>query len=107
MTVKPISPKEAFEAYAHLPDKVTKTWNALIVKNRSGRGSVVKQDDAVEALRAAMSEDHQDLIPRQRVFDEGWLEIEEVFRAAGWKVEYDKPAYCETYPATFTFTARK
>lgn len=107
MSVKPLSPKEAFEKYDHMPDKVIETWNKLILKNRSGRTSIVKQNDAVEALRGAMSDEHQDLISRQEVFDEGWLEIEEVFRAAGWKVEYDKPAYCETYEATFTFTSRK
>jgi hypothetical protein len=31
------------------------------------------------------------------------LDIEDTYREAGWKVEYDKPAYCENYPANFTF----
>lgn len=102
---KPLSPDEAFEKYDHLDPKVIETWNKLILKHRSGRRSVIKQDDAVEALRSAMtSATSEYIMPRQRVFDEGWLEIEEVFRAAGWDVEYDKPGYNETYPATFTFT---
>lgn len=108
MTTKPISPKEAFEGFDQLPPKVLDTWNKLIVKNRSGRRSVVMQNSAIEALRGAMTSANSDtLIPRQMVFDEGWLNIEEVYRANGWNVEYDKPGYNETYEASFTFTARK
>jgi hypothetical protein len=36
-----------------------------------------------------------------------FLNIEEAYRANGWKVEYDKPAYCETYDASYTFTEIK
>ena len=112
MSVKPISPNEAFVTTEHLPPKVIETWNKLIVKNRSGRTSIVLQNDAVEALRTAMSDDGDyrqagNSVSRDDVFKEGWLEIEEVFRAAGWKVEYDKPAYCETYEASFTFTPKR
>lgn len=102
MTIKPISPKEAFEGYDTLPPKVIETWNKLIIKNRSGRTSIVFQTDAVEALRTAMSDagDYRqggNSVSRDDVFKNGWLNIEEVFRAAGWKVEYDKPGYNENY----------
>jgi len=43
---------------------------------------------------------------RDEVFDKGWLNIEPMYRAAGWKVVYDKPAYNESYEPTFTFTKR-
>ncbi len=32
-----------------------------------------------------------------------WLNVEELYRAQGWTVTYDKPGYNESYPATFTF----
>jgi hypothetical protein len=35
------------------------------------------------------------------------LDIEPIYREAGWIVEYDKPAYCENYDANFTFTIPK
>ncbi len=40
---------------------------------------------------------------RAVVFAKGWLEVEDIYRKAGWKVKYDKPAYSENYPATFKF----
>ena len=40
---------------------------------------------------------------RNEIFNKGWLNIEEVYRSAGWKVNYDKPAYNESYDAYFTF----
>lgn len=36
-----------------------------------------------------------------------WLNFEGAYRRAGWKVEFDKPGYNESYPATFKFTAYK
>jgi hypothetical protein len=45
-------------------------------------------------------------VSRQEVFDNQWLDIEDIYREAGWKVSYDKPAYNETYKAYFTFSRR-
>ena len=46
-------------------------------------------------------------VTRSTLFDNNWLDIEPIYRRAGWVVEYDKPAYCEDYPATFTFKLPK
>ena len=37
----------------------------------------------------------------------GWLDVEGIYRKAGWDVEYDSPGYCEDYPATFKFRKKK
>ena len=42
-------------------------------------------------------------ITSQDVLDKDYLNIEEVFRAVGWVVIYDKPAYNESYEPTFEF----
>jgi hypothetical protein len=42
-------------------------------------------------------------LKKQQIFDDNLLDVEEVYEKAGWKVEYDKPAFNESYPATFTF----
>jgi hypothetical protein len=44
---------------------------------------------------------------REDVFKNGWLNVEHLYETHGWKVEYDKPAYNEDYPATFKFIERK
>lgn len=42
-------------------------------------------------------------VPRNVVFANKWLDIEDIYREQGWRVDYDKPAYNENYQASFTF----
>lgn len=92
--VKPITPEEVVSKKEEiLPDFVFESFNYLIAQNWKGGSSSFKQDDVVNLIREKMSGD----------FDIRWLDVEPVYRRAGWKVEYDKPGYCESYSATFTF----
>jgi hypothetical protein len=40
------------------------------------------------------------------IYDNHWLDVEEIFEKNGWSVSYDKPGYCESYDASFEFTAK-
>lgn len=40
------------------------------------------------------------------VYGKQYLDVEDIYRKEGWKVVYDKPAYCETYEPTFTFSKK-
>ena len=44
---------------------------------------------------------------RQELFDNHYLDIEPAYRNAGWKVEFDKPGYNETYDSYFVFSKKK
>ena len=48
-----------------------------------------------------------DEVNRQTIFKNSWLDIEPIYRRAGWLVKYDKPGYCENYLANFTFKLPK
>lgn len=97
--MKPITPKEVGAKKAEvLPPDVIDEWNKAIATAWDGASAEVVQDDIVAALAKRMNVD------REQVFERGWVEVEEMYRAAGWRVSYDKPAYNESYPATFTFT---
>jgi len=97
--MEPIRPEEVGAAKAKaVPDAVIDVFNQLIVKHFSGRSAVIRQDEALAAIMVVMNCD------RHSVFTNKWLDVEEAFRAAGWKVKYDKPGYCESYEATFTFS---
>jgi len=94
----PITPQEVVKAKKDAsPDEVIQVVNRLIGKNWNGHSATIKQDDIVADLASRLD------VPRQKVFDELWLEFEDLYRKAGWKVTYDKPGYNETYPATFEF----
>lgn len=97
--MKPITPQEVSQV-KQIPDFVIECFNNLIAKHyRSGRAKVIQND----VIAAILATDPTNL-ERHMIFDSGWLDVEEVYRATGWKVEYDKPAYCESYDAFFVFS---
>lgn len=94
--IKPVSPEEISPASA-FPDSVIEVWNTLINRNYRNGKSKIYQEEAAQALAAAHS------CSETYVYDQGWLDIEEMYRKAGWRVEYDRPAYNENYRAVFYF----
>jgi hypothetical protein len=100
MSVRPITPSDAGEKRV-FPDGVLTAFNELIEANYDGGEAIVKQPDAVREIRRNMNCTAQD------VYDKGWLNVEDVYRAAGWKVEYDKPGYNENYTAFFRFKRKR
>lgn len=99
MKIKPITPNDASIAFLEaIPDVVIETFNEFIC-NINSNSITIKQDDIVNAIIKKG-------ISRDEIFLNHWLDVEKIYEEAGWKVEYDKPAYNESYPATFTFTPK-
>lgn len=100
--MKPISPQDiAATKEAILPDDVIDEWNKIIAEQFSGGSAEIEQSEIVARIAKRMK------VPREHVFKRGWVDIEELYRKAGWRVEYDKPGYNETYEATFTFRKKR
>lgn len=96
----PISPEEVRKKRIdYIPSIVFDTINELILSKFNGKESVVNQDDILNRICTEESG-----MSRHYVFEHHYLDIEDFYREKGWKVKYDKPAYCESYPATFTFS---
>lgn len=101
--VKPITPSQVIKKKKDgIPDFVIEAFNTLIAKNFNGHSSTLRQEDVLQVILAASPEG----TTSDKVFDEHWLDVEDIFRKAGWDVEYDKPAYNETYEPTFKFTPK-
>lgn len=99
---KPITPAEvAKQRTTDIPSGVVDEWNKAITEAFDGQSAVIKQNAIVDALVRRMECD------RNEVFRQHWLDIEEVFRVAGWRIAYDKPGFNESYEATFAFTVRR
>ena len=98
--VKPITPKEV-RAGNHIPLFVIDAFNSCIAAKFNAGTAVVKQDDVIEKLVRISG------VTRDLIFERGWLNVESLYEKSGWSVSYDKPAYNETYPATFTFEEKK
>lgn len=97
---KPITlPQEVKSA---MPDEIVEVFNDLIQRYWDGRQARFKQEEAVGLIATKLS------IRPNSVFDKHYLDVEELYRQAGWKVVYDKPGFNENpYPPTFTFSKKE
>lgn len=98
----PIKPAEVIATrQAAIPEEVFTAFNELITDLWEGNEARVLQDHVIDAILVKFKAMGKP-IERQLIFDRGWLDIEAVYRKAGWKVVYDK-----TYNAIFTFSANR
>lgn len=96
--MKPITPNEVIEHKSTIiPDFIIEIFNDLIAKNFSNGSSKIYLEEVNKELysRKKFSSD--------KAFKEKWFDVEDIYREAGWKVNYDQPGYNENYEAFYTF----
>lgn len=99
---KALTPQEAIIRFTNeIPEPVFEVWNSLIVGNLKVQNGNVNSEffleDLTEKLTTVMN------VSRELAKDKGWFDLEDIFRDKGWKVEFNKPGYNESYPAYFKF----
>lgn len=95
---RPIKPSEIAAAKkSTFPSKIFDGFNNLIAKNYNAGSARVTRALTVNRIANVMN------CTNDVVYARGWLSVEDVYRAEGWKVEYDKPDYDESYGAFFIF----
>jgi len=113
--IKPITPREVIGKKTELiPDAVLLAFNETIARTYHNGVATFTQDEIILLIIQKFEQEvnkglgAEDWIKqsRQQVFDNHWLDVEGIYRKAGWIVEYDKPAYNESYPATCTFRGK-
>ena len=101
--MKPFSPKEVYEKAREnkkIPAEIIDAVNTLLIKNYKMNYPgliVIKQNELLDLV--LMNENYT----REQIFAEGYLDFEAVFERAGWRVDYDKPGYNESYEAYWKF----
>ena len=99
--VKTVSPEQLPDNQpTHIPKEVISIFNELITENWDGRKAHIKQNSAVNRIVNRLE------VCRKTIFQKHWLDVEEIFRQAGWVVMFDKPGYCEPYEAYFEFSKK-
>jgi hypothetical protein len=99
--VEAISPEEVVAKKKSLmPDEAIEAFNEMIAENLSCSRASVRQDEVVKRMVSKG-------LKKNEIYEKGWLDVEEIFRAKGWKVAYDKPGYNESYEAYFVFSAKR
>ena len=100
---KPIKPEDVVEHKKTniIPSGIIESFNDAIAKNYANGCATVYQD---EVLALAVERTGYD---SHTIFSNKWFDIEDIYRAEGWRVTYDKPGYNESYRAYFEFRKKK
>ncbi len=105
--VKPIKPSEVKKKEIEIPDAVIEAVNEMIQEKWNGKEATIFQDDIIDRIIFINKTLNKTLLNRDTIFDKNYLDFEDIFRKAGWKVEYDKPGYNEDYKAYFVFSKKR
>lgn len=98
--IKPLSPEEAKAAQEEsLPDEVIETVNYFLTKRASNLVIRITVAEVREML-------NRKGFTTEQIYGDNLLDIENVYRKAGWKVTYDKPGYNESYEPYWDFSKR-
>lgn len=102
--MKPISPDQALKAKQDsIPDWVIKIWNDMLSEKIDSSGSVrITQDEIINAIRKHPNNYYD----RSYILELGWLDIEPLYRQAGWDVVYTRADYAG-FDSTSYFTFKK
>ena len=87
-------------------DETIEAFNELLKENWRKNQAIIYQDDVTALIISKRLNKYNQPANeiRMEISDTHQLDIEELYISKGFIVEYDKPAYCETYRAYFKFT---
>lgn len=100
LMIKPISPLEILHK---IPDEVVEVFNKEIQDNWNGRSVIIKKKTIIPKILALYSA-HLKTITENKLYEMNWLDIEETYQKAGWKVRYASPDRDESFDAFWTFS---
>ena len=100
----PIKPTDVAELKRKvvIPEKVFDAFNELIAKYWNGSYAEFSQGEVVRLILKKFS--RSKTVTESSIYSNHWLDVEPIYREAGWKVVYDRPAYNESYAPTFEFS---
>lgn len=100
--IRPIRPEEVTDQKKEqFPDEVIQAFNELIAEKAADGFSKVLVKDVVARMVAKG-------LKRKDINKKGWLNVEDIFRQAGWKVMSDSPVGWggESFEAYYMFESR-
>ncbi len=104
--MKPITPDEVVSAKRDsFPHEVLEAFNEMIASEWNGTSSYFKTKDVTALILSKMSTtEWPERVTESKLFNNHWLDVEDIYRKVGWEVTYDNPGYNETYDASFKFS---
>lgn len=97
--VEPIKPEDVHDPKPKIPDFVITAFNTLIQKNWDGKVAIIRQNEAVDEIKKLMPDSYKE----SDIYSNHWLDVENLFLAAGWDVIFYKYPYYDTEEDYFKF----
>lgn len=98
---KPLKPSEITKAKAAtIPDWVIEAVNETLAAKWNGREA---RFTLKEVMALAMTKAPPNLT-RAQIYDNHWMDFENIYRDEGWRVLFDKAGYNESYDDYWVFT---
>ena len=95
---KPIMPHEVTqESLNRMPDAIIEAWNELIAEKWDGDSALIFLYEAKDRLCFVCGY-------KGIEYSSKYLNIEDIYRDAGWDVEFEKPGYNESGNAYYEFS---
>lgn len=88
-----------------IPPEIIEAVNELLAKHWNGYSSTLKISEVVDEAGSKMQTNRSPNLGKDFA-SQGWLDFEPIFEAKGWKVTFDRPAYNETYEASWRFSRK-
>lgn len=102
--IKPITPEEARnEAKSNIPEFVIIGVNNAIKSHYHKSGFTIKQKDILAEIMKVAPDD----MTNNEIFENHWMDFEDLYKNFGWNISYDSPDYCESYDEKYEFKPKK
>ena len=102
--IKPITPEEARnEAKSNIPEFVIIGVNNAIKSHYHKSGFTIKQKDILAEIMKVAPDD----MTNNEIFENHWMDFEDLYKNFGWNISYDSPGYCESYDEKYEFKPKK
>lgn len=100
---RPITPAEAETLRLEsIPDFVIESFNEMITKNLSQGLARFTHNEVMALIVPKLSGN----LTRESIYKNSCNDIAKLFREAGWKVDFDRPGYNESYEPFWVFRAK-
>lgn len=101
--ITPVTPAEVRKGMpGAVPDFIIAVFNGFLAERARNGHARIKQDDVI---REVMKHSDEENFARQDIFDRCWLDIEGIYEAAGWNVEFRQPSIGDSFDAYYEFSA--
>lgn len=97
MSEKPISPNEIMSNLDKIiPPVVITAINNLLKKKFRGSKTKIEQNEIISEIISL-----DNAITRDEIFDNKWLDFEEIYSKNGWDVKYNKINFYDDSPRSY------